>query len=222
MSASTGQQVVGGGARTIGATADEVLGLYGLVQDYSGCRVLGPVELRLDVGVLAVVYGPNGAGKTTLLRVAAGLLAPSEGTRRCAGRTVYLRAGAGARHPLTVATTLSQTAALAGTDTARLAEVCSVVGLDELADRRVGELSTGQRARLSAALAVAADPVLACLDEPTAHLDAGGVQAVRAVVQMLRSRGTSVLLAGHTPDQFADLAQASLRLEHGLLRETRC
>lgn len=193
-----------------------------VTREFAGRHVLGPVDLRLDAGVLAVIGGLNGAGKTTLLRIAAGLLPASTGHRMCAGRAVYLRPGGGARHPLTVAQVLAQTAALTGTAADVLTRVTAVAGVDELAERRVNELSAGQHARLTVALAAAASPRLACLDEPTAQLDPNGVEHVRAAVEVLRDAGTSVLLVSHSPQQFADLADALLRLDGGLLREVRC
>lgn len=196
------------------------LALTGLIRDFADRRVLGPVDLRLDSGVLAVVGGPNGAGKTTLLRIAAGLLACSGGTRVCTGRAVYSRPGAGARHRLRVGQVLAQTAALAGTGADALGEVCAAAELGELTGRRVGELSSGQRTRLSVALAAATGPALACLDEPTAHLDPAGVTRVRGVVRLLLAGGAAVLLVSHSPEQFADLAHGVLRLENGQLRET--
>lgn len=194
------------------------LTLREVTRGFAGRRVLGPLTLALDAGALAVIRGPNGAGKTTLLRVAAGLLTPTSGARACDGRAVYLRPGAGARHAQTVRQALRQTAALAGS-AADVAEACRLAGLTSLTDRRVGELSAGQQARLTVALALVAAPALACLDEPAAHLDPEGVEHVRAVVTQLTARGTSVLLTSHTPGQFAD---ATLTLDAGLLRESAC
>ncbi len=202
------------------AAAAVTLTLTGVTREFAGRRVLGPITLTLDAGALAVAHGRNGAGKTTLLRVAAGLLTPTAGRRACAGRAVYLRPGGGARHALTVRQALRHTAALTGTPAAILAEVGRVAGLTgALAERRVGELSAGEHARLSVALALVAAPTLACLDEPTAHLDPDGVAHVRAAMRLLITRGTSVLLASHTPEQFRDLADATLSIDDGLLRE---
>lgn len=201
-------------------TAPTTLTLTGVAREFAGRPVLGPVDLCVDAGVLAVISGSNGAGKTTLLRIAAGLLAPSEGRRVCAGRAVYVRPGAGARRPLTVGRSLTQTAALTGTPAELVARVVTVAGLTGLTGCRAGELSAGQHARFSVALAVVSSPRLACLDEPTAHLDPSGVDQVTAVVRLLRQQGASVLLVSHTPEQFAGTADAALRLEHGRLQET--
>lgn len=198
------------------------LRLSAVTRSFAERRVLAPVTLTLDAGSLAVIAGPNGAGKTTLLRVAAGLLAPTSGTRWCAGRAVYLRPGAGARRGLTVRSALSHTAALGGNVDTDTDELCRLAGLARLAGRRVGELSSGQRARLAVALAVACAPVVACLDEPTAHVDADGVSAVRTLLRRLISEGTAMLVSTHAPGQLADLADATLTLVGGELRVVDC
>ena len=195
--------------------------LTDVTRAFADRRVLGPVTLRLDAGVLAVVRGVNGAGKTTLLRIAAGLLAPTSGTRSCSGRAVYLRPGAGGRHPLRVGQVLAQTAALTDADAGTVTHAVAAAGLEQLTGRRVAELSAGEHARLSVVLAVASSPALACLDEPTAHLDARGVDQVRTVVRQLLAAGTTVLMVSHSPEQFADLADAALHLADGLLRADR-
>lgn len=198
------------------------LALTGVTRAFGGRLVLGPVHLTLDTGVLAVLTGANGAGKTTLLRIAAGRLAPSAGTRVCAGRAVYLRPGGGARAALTVGQAFAHTAALTGSPQATVTAAAAASGLTALIDRRVGELSAGQQARLSAALAVAASPALACLDEPTAHLDEDSVGRVRETLGLLLAAGTTVLAASHNPDHVADLADAVLRLDAGLLTVAAC
>lgn len=206
----------------VAPAAAVTLTLADVTRSFAGRRVLGPLTLRLDTAAVGVVHGPNGTGKTTLLRVAAGMLVPTNGVRACTGRAVYLRPGSGARHALTVRRALAHTAALAGTPAPVVDEACQLAGLTTaLTARRVGELSAGQHARLSVALAVVATPALACLDEPTAHLDADGVDRVRALVRMLTDRGAAVLLASHSPAVFRDLADTGLALDEGLLRETR-
>lgn len=211
------------------ATAGAVrpaLSLATVTRDYDGRRVLGPLHLTLDPGVLAVVHGANGAGKTTLLRVAAGLLTPTTGSRDCPGGAVFLRPGSGARHAMSVRSALAHAAALADVPAAdRDAEVASVshlAGLSALGGQRVGTLSTGQHARLSVALAVVTRPVLACLDEPTAHLDRDGVAGVAALVELLQRRGSTVLLATHTPEEFSAHADAVLEMRRGMVEESGC
>jgi ABC-type multidrug transport system ATPase subunit len=199
------------------AAAAPALVLSDVSRAFASQRVLGPIDFTCDQGVLVVVTGPNGAGKTTLLRIAAGLLAPSSGTRMCSGTAVYLQPGAGARLALTVAQTLDYTAALTQCPPSMVRSASEAAGLTSLAGQRVGALSSGQRARLSAALAAVANPTVACLDEPTAHLDAEGVEGVLAVIQLLMLGGATVCVASHHPTHFADLADATLRLTNGQL-----
>ncbi len=207
-------------APAVTTPAGPTLALTEVCRSFADRRVLGPVSLQLDPGVLAVVHGVNGAGKTTLLRVAAGLLTPTGGVRSCAGRAVYLRPGGGARAALTVRQALRHTAALAGGRGVAADAAAGRVGLTgELLDRRVGQLSAGQRARLSAALALIANAALVCLDEPAAHLDGDGVDQVHAALTTLIDRGASVLLASLGPGEFSGLADAVLRVERGIVWE---
>lgn len=156
---------------------------------------VAPVTLRLDRGVVCTVEGGNGAGKTTLLRVAAGLLAPSTGTRHLVGQALYLRSGSGARAVQTVREAVRSAASLARTDVPD--DVLGELDLTALADRRVHELSSGQRARLTLAVLRTVRPDLACLDEPSASLDEAGSELVRQTVARLVRDGASVLVATH-------------------------
>lgn len=206
-----------------GSAGAPAVALHEVSQVFSGQPVLGPLSLAVDAGAVAVVCGVNGAGKTTLLRIAAGLLSPSTGRRCGAGRAVYLRPGSGGRRALTAGQVLTQTAALSGAAAGTVEVACRVAGLHPgLLAKRVGELSAGQHTRLSAALAVAAAPRLACLDEPTAHLDDEGIDQVRATVALLAARGVGVLLVTHAPAQFTGLTDAVLRLDRGLLTVSAC
>lgn len=157
---------------------------------------LAPLSVAVAPGAVGVLEGPNGAGKTTLLRIAAGLLRPTSGVRTCRGRAVYLRPGSGARAAQTVVGAVAFAAATAGR---RGAEESALdeTGLVAVADRPVGSLSAGQRGRLLVALAVATAPALACLDEPTAHLDDDARQVAADALRRLAGRGTAVLLATH-------------------------
>lgn len=200
--------------------ADPALALTAVTRAFAGRTVLGPLTLTLDAGTLTVVHGPNGAGKTTLLRVAAGLLTVTAGHRHCPDASVYLRPGGGARHALTIGQALRYTAALAGAADADITAAAASTGLLESTTRRVGELSSGQHARLSVALAAVCSAGLVCLDEPTVHLDTDGVEQIRHTLTAMTRRGTAVLLATHAPEQFRDLRHATLQLTDGALTES--
>lgn len=185
---------------------------------YGMLTALAPTSLVMERGAVVLVEGDNGSGKSTLLRLAAGLLRPSTGTRECAGPALYLRPDGGGRATERVRDAIGFAAALRG----RAHEerhALETVGLEGVGHRQVASLSSGQRARLMLAYLRVSSPALACLDEPTAHLDAAGWQLVIDNVRAAVVNGTSVLLATHDPRPFLDVADARLVLEAGRVRE---
>ena len=190
------------------------LELRGVSRLYGAVRALAPTSLLMEPGTVVVVEGDNGSGKSTLLRLAAGLLRPSSGARECAGPALYLRPDGGGRAVEHVRDAVAFTAALAG-DSSRAVVALENAGLAELGGRRVGSLSSGQRARLMLAHLEASGPALACLDEPTAHLDADGAQRVADTVAAAAAGGTSVLVATHDPGPLLDLRPTRLVLRRG-------
>ncbi len=174
-------------------------------------RVLEHLELAWRAGAPLVLSGPNGAGKSTVLRLVLALRAPTRGRVRLAGvdlreaDVVGLRARAvllpqrpyvGEPH-----TTVRGSFALAGEalDDAVMVASLERVGLRDVArlDRRIGELSVGQRQRLALARVLVADADLVLLDEPDANLDREGVALVRDLVVELSAKGRRVAVAAH-------------------------
>lgn len=194
------------------------LALTGVTRRHGGRSVWAPLDLHLDSGTVSVVTGQNGSGKTTLLRLAAGLLQPTTGTRTCHGTALYLRAGAGLRSAQTVGEAVAVTAALVGRRSAA-APALALLGMDGHAGRRLGSLSGGERVRASLAVAVAVEPRVLCLDEPTGALDERGVDVLLAVLGRLRAAGSAVLVATHQPTGLLPLADANLRLVGGRLEQ---
>lgn len=186
--------------------------LEGVARSYGSTLALAPLSLTVHPGTVCLVTGANGSGKTTLLRLAAGVLSPTVGERRAARPACYLRAGDGARAPQRVADAVGFAAGLGGGDARR---ALMSTGLEGLEARRAGELSAGQRARVTLAVVRACRPALACLDEPTAHLDAEGVAAARDALRDLADGGAGVLVATHDPEPLRGLADAVLALRDG-------
>lgn len=193
---------------------DPPLALDGVTRTYGSTLALAPLSLTVHPGSLCLVTGANGSGKTTLLRLAAGVLAPTGGERRAARPACYLRAGDGARSPQRVSEAVGFAAALGGGD---VSTALSSTGLEALESRRARELSAGQRARLTLAVALACRPALACLDEPTAHLDADGVSCALEVLAGLADGGAAVLVATHDAESLLGHADGVLRLRDGYL-----
>lgn len=175
--------------------------LQGVHRRYGQVQALAPLTLRLSPGAVCVVSGRNGSGKTTLLRVAAGLVRPTGGRRAAHAPALYVPPGGGARPAQTVRQAVEFAAALGG---GTVEDALDATGLGDLSGRRVGELSAGQRGRVSLAVAVAARPAVACLDEPDAHLDASARRCAAHVAGLLADGGAAVLVATHDRDFLTD------------------
>jgi len=192
--------------------------------------ILNDIALTLAAGAPTVLVGPNGAGKTTLLRLAMGLVAPSRGritwggridaasTRRAIvfQRPVMLRRSAAGniRYALKAAGIARSARA------ARAAELLALVGLNELGDRPARKLSGGEQQRLALARALAKEPQVLFLDEPTASLDPAASKAVEDVIRAVTVRSIKVVMATHDLGSARRLAGDVVLLHRGRIVET--
>jgi tungstate transport system ATP-binding protein len=169
--------------------------------------ILDRVSLVLAAQPVTVLIGPNGAGKSMLLRLAMGLLTPTGGaitwggradvppTRRAfmfqrptmlrrsaAGNVRYALAAAGCPHAARVQ---------------RVAELLDLVGLVHVADRPARRLSGGEQQRLALARALAKDPDVLFLDEPTASLDPAATKAIEDLIRTVAQSGIRIVMATH-------------------------
>jgi zinc transport system ATP-binding protein len=184
----------------------------------SGQRVLEDISLRIDEGEFVAVAGPNGGGKTTLVRVLLGLERPTAGTALLFGETAqrfsrrrtlgYLaqRSELGGDAPATVREIVSAGRLAAGgligpmrrRDRELAAEAISRVGLDSVADLPVRTLSGGMQQRAFIAKALAGEPALLVLDEPTTGVDAESQESLAALLDRLHSDlGVTILYVSH-------------------------
>jgi tungstate transport system ATP-binding protein len=177
-----------------------------------GVAILDGVSLKLEAGAPTVLIGPNGAGKTTLLRAAMGLLPITSGLVTWGGRerspptrraimfqrpTMLRRSAAGnLRYALAAAKVPRDQRE------ARVAELLGDVGLAGLARRPARRLSGGEQQRLALARALARDPDILFLDEPTASLDPAATKAIEDILRATAARGVKVVMSTH------DLGQA--------------
>ena len=194
-----------------------------------GVTILDRINLALVPGAPSVVIGPNGAGKTTLLRLAMGLIAPTSGRATWGGRAdapsnrraivfqrpVMLRRSveANLRYALEAADVPR------AEHTTRLRELLALVGLAELGDRPARKLSGGEQQRLALARALAKDPQVLFLDEPTASLDPAATKAVEDLVRDVAARGIKVVMSTHDLGEARRLAGDIVLMHRGRIVE---
>ena len=193
-------------------------------------KALDGIDLRVTAGTTLAVLGHNGAGKTTLVRVLTTRIRPDHGqvlvdgidaiadpvaVRRRIGVTGQY---AGLDDFLTATENLELVGRLAGLRTAAEGRARNLVerfGLQDIAARRVGELSGGSRRRVDLAASLVASPAVLFLDEPTTGLDPTARQALWDVVAELTAAGTTVVLTTQYLDEADRLAHQVVVLDHG-------
>ena len=207
------------------------LAVEGLVFEAGGQRLIDGLDLRLEAGPLTAILGPNGAGKSLLLRLLHGLIAPSAGRVSWGGRVperaLRLRQALVFQRPVllrrSVAANLRYALAAHGVDRARrkalAAEWLARAGLGHLAGRPARVLSGGEQQRLAMARALACEPEVLLLDEPTASLDPASAQAIETLIREARAAGTKVVLVTHDLGQAWRLAEQVVFLYRGRVEE---
>jgi ABC-2 type transport system ATP-binding protein len=203
----------------------------GLTVRFGKVTALDGLDLVAPPGEVLAILGPNGAGKTTFVRTVATLLRPTSGELRVRGndvasdsvsvrRDIGLAGQFAAVEPtMTGRENLEMTARLFGHHRIAARRAASIVieqlGLNEVADRRCGTYSGGQRRRLDLGASLVGAPRLLLLDEPTTGLDPTGRREVWDAVRSLVADGTDVLLTTHYLDEADELADHVVVIDHG-------
>lgn len=191
--------------------------------------ILDRISLSIGPGAPTLVIGPNGAGKSSLLRVCMGLVRPGEGTVAWGSRSEArpLRRAFLFQRPVmlrrSVVGNVAYALARAGCPRAargrRTEELLDRVGLLGHAARAARSLSGGEQQKLALARALARDPELLFLDEPTANLDPAATRGVEEIVLAAAASGIKVVMASHDLGQVRRLAGEVLFLLRGRLCE---
>jgi ABC-2 type transport system ATP-binding protein len=178
------------------------------------------LDFVVQPGIVTGFLGPNGAGKSTTMRLIAGLDEPSAGSVRVNGKNYRLAAAPMAELGLLLEARAMHTGrsarnhllALAqtnGISRRRVDEVIDMVGLRDVAGKRVGGFSLGMGQRLGVASALLGDPEVVVLDEPVNGLDPEGVLWIRNLLKALAAEGRTVFVSSHL---MSEMAQTATRL----------
>ena len=200
----------------------------GLTKFYGARAAVRDLSFTVRPGIVTGFLGPNGAGKSTTMRLILGLGAPSAGEARVNGcryadhRAPLREVGAlletRASHPGRSARNhLKSLAATHAISTKRVDQVLDLVGLSEVAGKRVGSFSLGMGQRLGIACALLGDPGTVILDEPINGLDPEGVRWVRRLLKTLATEGRTVFLSSHLIGELALTAEHVIVVGKGQL-----
>jgi tungstate transport system ATP-binding protein len=197
--------------------------------DTGRLKILRQISLVIEAGAPTVFIGPNGSGKTTLLRAAMGLIAPSSGHVAWGGhpQSPPLRRAIVFQRPVMLRRSafgnLHYALASAGVPRSarrrRANELLSLVDLEGLGDRPARRLSGGEQQRLALARALAREPRVLFLDEPTASLDPAATKAIEELVRSVSSSGVKVVMATHDLGEARRLAGDIVLLHRGAIVE---
>ena len=202
-----------------------------LIFEYPGRRVLHGLNFSLPSNSVTALVGPNGAGKTTLLRCLVALEQPFSGSMMIAGydvvqepRKVHTRVGFlydfyGLYNELSVSQSLYYRVAAQGVaenmHAQRVEMAIERLGLQEMAQRKAGELSRGWRQKLSIALAIVHDPGIILLDEPASGLDPEARAELSGLFRNLQSEGKTLLVSSHILGELEDYSSHLLMIREG-------
>ena len=211
-------------------TSQPVLRVQRLIKAFKGRTAVDQLDLVLDPGDRVGLLGPNGAGKTTTLLMILGAIKPDAGTIYLVGHHLphgrskamekvgFVAGYLPLPENLTVREALSLFAGFAGIRQPQPAvdRAIGEFGLDDLADKRNQELSSGQRTLVSIAKATLHQPRLLVLDEPTASLDPDIAGRVRSsLLELHRRHNTTLLVTSHNMREVEALCERVILMSVG-------
>lgn len=212
--------------------ASPAIEAIGLTKHFGEVIAVDDVSFAVKAGGVTALLGGNGAGKTTTIAMLLGLLIPSSGIARLMGHDMRrhryrVLASINFSSPyfdlprrLSVRENLLVFANLYGVTHApeRVRELAEALDLTALLDRPTGQLSAGQKTRVTLAKALINEPEILFLDEPTASLDPDSADWIRGWLERYRGRtNATIMLASHNMMEVERLADDVLMLKNGKL-----
>jgi ABC-2 type transport system ATP-binding protein len=197
-----------------------------LTKRYGKTVAVDDVSFTVRPGRVTGFLGPNGAGKSTTMRMIVGLDAPTSGEVHVDGKPYHqladpLRSVGALLDPRAIvggrsaANHLMWLADSNGIARRRVSEVLDIVGLSDVAGKRVGTFSLGMNQRLGIAAALLGDPETVMFDEPINGLDPEGILWIRNLMKSLASEGRTVFLSSHLMSEMAQTADHLIVIGRG-------
>lgn len=204
------------------------LSVRNLVVDYDNLRAVDNISFDAMAGQVTVVIGPNGAGKTSTMEVCSGVRTATSGEVKVLGLNpkkdrVKLNSQIGVMlqdggvYPSARVLEVTQHYCNLFNNQTDAKQLLETVDLGARSKTTWRKLSGGEKQRLSLALALAAKPRVAFLDEPTSGVDIFGRDLIRGIVRQLADNGCAVILATHELDEAQRVADHVLMFQHGSL-----
>jgi len=203
-----------------------------LNKQYNNIEAVKNINFTINKGSIVGLLGPNGCGKTTTIGMMLGLIKPSSGTVFINGQNIeseknrtkilekmnFISPYVELPKKLTVEENLKVYGKMYGVNSLKdkISDLIKQLNLSEFEKRKTGELSSGQKNRVSLAKALINDPEILLLDEPTASLDPDVGDYIRTYIENFASKkGTTILLASHNMNEVERLCNEVMMMKNG-------
>ena len=209
-----------------------VIEINNLSKQYKNALAVKNISFKIFKGTIIGLLGPNGCGKTTTIGMMLGLIKPTSGTVFMNGKNIenesnrtqilekvnFISPYVELPKRLTVEENLKVYGKLYGVNNLKnkISDLMQQLNLFEFRNRKTGELSSGQKNRVSLAKALINDPEILLLDEPTASLDPDVGDYIRTYIENFASKkGTTILLASHNMNEVERLCNEVMMMKDG-------